>query len=117
MNRILLASLALALSIAPGAAAAPAAADTMSVYVGSYADAKDNGITHFTLNLETGALTPAGGASGVANPSFVAVSPDKKFLYAIGEAALPGKKGGAVASFSIDEKGGLKLINLESSVG
>lgn len=117
MKRALLASLALVLSLAPRASAGPSAAETVSVYVGSYAAAKDNGIHHFTLNPDTGALTAAGGTSGVANPSFVAISPDKKFLYAIGEAALPGKKGGAVASFSIDDKGGLKLITLESSVG
>src|SRR5438552_1938041 len=105
-------------SFAAGAAADSSRADTMIVYIGSYADAKDNGIHQFTLDLATGALTASGGASGVANPSFVAVSPDKKFLYAIGEAALKGKKGGAVCSFSIDEKtGALTLLSQQSSVG
>jgi len=114
MKRALLASLILGLSLVPGAAAP--AAEKMSVYVGSYADAKVNGIHHFTLDLETGALTAAGGASGVANPSFVAISPDKKFLYAIGETG--GKKGGAVVSFSIDEKSGaLTQLSESSSVG
>jgi 6-phosphogluconolactonase len=118
MKRILLASVALLASFVPGAAADPSTADGMSVYIGSYADAKDIGIHHFKLDFSTGALTAAGGASGVANPSFVAVSPDKKFLYAIGEAALKGKKGGAVASFSIDEKtGALTLLSEQSSVG
>jgi len=117
MKRLLFASLALLGCFAP-LAADPASADTVSVYIGSYAKAADQGIHHFKLDLSSGALTPAGGASGVANPSFVAVSPDKKFLFAIGEAGLPGKKGGAVASFSIDEKtDDLKLINVESSVG
>jgi 6-phosphogluconolactonase len=52
----------------------------------------------------------------VANPSFVAISPDKKFLYAIGETG--GKKGGAVASFSIDEKtGALTKLSEQSTVG
>jgi len=118
MMRALLASLAFAVSLVAGAAADPTAADTMSVYVGSYADAKDPGIHHFKLDLSTGALSPAGGTAGVANPSFVTISPDKKFLYAIGEAALKGKKGGAVASFSIDEKtGALTQLSEQSSVG
>src|SRR5262245_32007449 len=98
MKRILLASLALALSFAP--LAADPSADTMSVYIGSYAKDSDQGIHHFKLDVASGALTASGGASGVGNPSFVAVSPDKKFLYAIGEGG--GKKGGAVVSFSID---------------
>jgi 6-phosphogluconolactonase len=118
MKRALLASLVFGLAVVPGVAADPSAADTISVYVGSYAKAAEPGIHHFKLDLATGALTAAGSTSGVANPSFVAVSPDKKYLYAIGEAPLPGKKGGAVASFSIDEKtGGLTLLSEQSSVG
>jgi 6-phosphogluconolactonase len=118
MMRAFFASLALVLSLVPGVAADPAAAETMSVYIGSYADAKDPGIHHFRLDLSTGALTAAGGTPGVANPSFVAISPDKKYLYAIGESALKGKKGGAVASFSIDEKSGaLTQLSEQSSVG
>src|SRR6185503_8573423 len=94
----------------------PTAADSMSVYIGSYAKAADPGIHHFKLNLSSGALTAAGGTSGVANPSFVAISPDKKFLYAIGETG--GKKGGAVVSFAIEESSGaLKQLSESNSGG
>lgn len=118
MKRALLASLALVLSLAPRASAGPSAAETVSVYIGSYAAAKDIGIHHFTMDLATGALTAAGGASGIDNPSFVAVSPDKKFLYAIGEAGVKGKKGGAVCSFSIDPKtDALAMLSQSTSVG
>jgi 6-phosphogluconolactonase len=116
MKSALLASLALTLSLATGVAADPASADTMSVYVGSYAKAGDPGIHHFKLDLSKGELSPAGGTAGVTNPSFVAISPDKKFLYAIGETG--GKKGGAVVSFSIDEKSGaLKQLSESNSGG
>ena len=115
MNCVLLASLALVLAFAPVVAADPSAADTVSVYVGSYAKATEPGIHHFTLDLTSGALTPAGGTSGVANPSFVNISPDKRFLFAIGEAG--GKKGGPVVSFSIDEKGALKQLSESNSGG
>lgn len=112
MMRALLAALLVSVASAP-------VADTTTVYIGSYADAKAEGIHQFTLDLATGALTKAGATSGVANPSFVAVSPDKKFLYAIGEVgSFNGKKGGAVSSFSIDEKtGALTLINQQTSGG
>src|SRR5436190_22421061 len=111
MMRVLMASL---LVVASGPSA-----DTVTVYVGSYADLKADGIHQFTLDLATGALTKAGGTSGVANPSFVAVSPDKKHLYAIGEVgSFNGKKGGAVSAFSIDEKtGALTLLNQQTSGG
>jgi len=114
MKRMLLATLALALCVVPGVAADPTR-DGLSVYIGSYAKDSENGIHHFTLDFASGGLTAAGGASGVANPSFVAISPDKKFLYAIGETG--GKKGGAVVSFAIDEKGGLKKISDSNSGG
>lgn len=115
MKRLLLATLALVLCVLPGVAADPVR-DGISVYVGSYAKESEQGIHHFKLDVASGALTAAGGASGVGNPSFVAVSPDKKFLYAIGESG--GKKGGAVASFSINEStGALTKVSDGSSVG
>ena len=63
MMRVLMASM---LVVASGPSA-----DTVTVYVGSYADLKADGIHQFTLDLATGALTKAGGTSGVANPSFL----------------------------------------------
>jgi len=121
MKRALLAALVVLACVAPGCAAGAStpAVEKMTVYVGSYADIKADGIHQFTLDMATGALTKAGGTSGVANPSFVAISPDHKHLYAIGEVgSFAGKKGGAVSSFSIDEKtGALTLINQQSSGG
>jgi len=114
MKRLMLATLALVLCVLPGVAADPAR-DGLSVYVGSYAKDNEPGIHHFKLDFASGALTAAGGTAGVANPSFVAISPDKKYLYAIGETG--GKKGGAVVSFSIDDKGALTKVSEGSSVG
>lgn len=115
MKRLLLAALALPLGMAPGLAADPTN-EGLSVYIGSYSPAKDPGIHHFKLDFATGGLTAAGATSGVANPSFLTISPDKKYLYAIGE--VGGKKGGAVVSFSIDEKtGALTQLSEQSSVG
>jgi len=100
-----------------GAAAEPQAGSCL-VYTGSYSDAKAEGIQVFRLDLKTGALTKVGGASGVANPSFVALHPGGKFLYAVGETSeFAGKKVGAVAAFSLDDKGVPTFMNAQSSEG
>lgn len=121
MKRALFASLVLLACVVPGCSAEPKApaAEKMTVYVGSYADVKADGIHQYTLDLTSGALSKAGATSGVANPSFVAISPDHKYLYAIGEVgSFNGKKGGAVSSFAIDEKSGaLTLLSQQTSGG
>ncbi|HLF95194.1 MAG TPA: lactonase family protein [Planctomycetota bacterium] len=100
-----------------GAAAEPQAGSCL-VYTGSYSDAKAEGIQVFRLDLKTGALTKVGGASGVTNPSFVALHPGGKFLYAVGETSeFAGKKVGAVAAFSLDGKGVPTFMNAQSSEG
>jgi 6-phosphogluconolactonase len=93
---------------------ARSADDTVRVYVGSYANAKDDGIHLLELDLTNGKLTKVGGTSGVENPSFVAIHPSKHFLYAVCEAGAAG----AVAGFAIDPKdGSLTALNSQSSGG
>jgi len=88
-------------------------ADTVLVYIGSYADAKADGVHVFKLDMATGALTKVGGASGAGNPSFVAIHPSKKFIYAACEAG----KVGSVASYSLDDQGVPTLMNTQPSEG
>ena len=93
-------------------------ADSCLIYTGSYSEAKDDGIQVFSLNLSSGALTKVGGTSGVKNPSFLAIHPSKKFLYAVSETnEFSGKKVGAVAAFALDDKGVPTLLNAQSSEG
>lgn len=93
--------------------------DAVRVYVGSYADAKNDGIHLLELDRSSGKLTRGGGTAGAQNPSFLAIHPNKRFLYAVCEVAeIDGKPTGAVAAFAIDAKhGGLKPLNRESSGG
>ncbi len=58
-------------------------------------------------------------AAKVANPSFLAIHPTQRFLYAVGEMEqFGGKKGGAVSALSLDPKTGkLALLNQGSSGG
>jgi 6-phosphogluconolactonase len=97
---------------------AGAARETCLVYTGSYSDPKNEGIQVFSLDLSSGALTKVGGATGVKNPSFLAIHPSKKFIYAVGETdEFAGKKVGAVAALVLDAKGVPMLLNAQSSEG
>ena len=91
----------------------------VTVYVGTYTGGESKGIYQFELDLKTGKATAPTLAAEVSNPSFLAIHPNGKNLYAVGELSdFEGKKGGAVSAFSIDKKSGkLKLLNQESSVG
>ncbi len=99
------------------------AADTPTgkqrVYFGTYTGKLSKGIYRSELDLATGKLSPAVLAGEAKNPSFLAIAPNEKFLYAVGELNdVNGKKGGAVSAFAIDAASGdLKLLNQESSVG
>jgi len=78
------------------------------VYVGS----SSNDVSVFTLDTTTGALVAGPKTQAGNNPSFVAVDPARKFLYAVNESSMQ------LASFSIDQTtGGLTFLNRVSSGG
>lgn len=86
------------------------------VYVGGY----KNEISVFSMDKDTGALTPKGSAVRVdPNPSFLAFAPGGKYLFSVNEADnLNGTNAGAVSAFRIDAAtGGLTFINRVSSQG
>lgn len=90
------------------------------MYVGTYTNAgQSKGIYLFEMDSGTGKLKPLGLAGEAVNPSFLAIHPNRKFLYAVDEIAnFDGKKTGAVSAFAIDPQSGkLKLLNQQSSEG
>ncbi|MBI4662429.1 MAG: lactonase family protein [Verrucomicrobia bacterium] len=91
----------------------------MLVYFGTYTGPKSKGIYVSRLDLATGKLTTPELAAEVRNPSFLAVHPSRRFLYAVGEIAdFGGKRAGAVSALAIDSQTGkLTLLNQESSGG
>jgi 6-phosphogluconolactonase len=110
------------LALAHGALAAePDAlnAQTMRVYVGTYTDGKSEGIYVLDLDLSSGALGAPKLAAKETNPSFLAIHPDHRFLYAVSEVNnFGGRKTGAVSAFRIHEADGtLTRFDQESSDG
>jgi 6-phosphogluconolactonase len=89
--------------------------DKYRVYLGTYTGKLSKGIYSCELDLKDGKLSSLELAGEMTSPSFVAIHPSRKFLYAVGEGG--GKKAGVVA-FSIDaQTGKLTKLNEGSSGG
>jgi 6-phosphogluconolactonase len=92
---------------------------SLLVYIGTYTGPKSKGIYLSRLDLATGKLSAPELAAETANPSFLAIHPNHRFLYAVAEVNdFAGQPSGGVAAFSIDAKTGkLTALNKQSSVG
>lgn len=83
------------------------------LYVGTYTRQVSKGIYAYRFDATTGGLTSIGLAAEASNPSFLAVHPKQRFLYAVGE---DGK--GIVSAFSLESGTGmLKALNTVSAKG
>jgi len=125
---VLLASAAAICAAAAGdSPAAPAVAehpkdnlkgDAMTIYVGTYTGPKSKGIYMLHMDPATGALTEPEVAAETQNPSFLAVDPKRRFLYAVNETdRFAGKPTGSVTALSIGDGGRLKVLNQQPSGG
>jgi 6-phosphogluconolactonase len=96
------------------------AASQYLVYIGTYTNnAGSKGIYVYRFDPKTGNLEPGGLAAETANPSFLALHPNGRFLYAVSETSnFNGEKSGAVTAFSIDRgTGRLTPLNQVASRG
>jgi 6-phosphogluconolactonase len=102
-----------------GSAVAAPAAKPVTVYVGTYTDGTSRGIYRLAFDAATGALSEPVLAAETKNPSFLALHPNGRFLYAVGEiSTFEGARTGALSAFAIDPKtGNLALLNQQSSEG
>ncbi len=87
------------------------------VYIGTYTGPKSQGIYVYKLAGATGELTLLGLAGKTTNPSFLAIHPNHRYLYAANEIdTYGGQKSGSVSAFSIDRKTGkLTFLNVVAS--
>jgi 6-phosphogluconolactonase len=108
--------LALALAAAPLFAAEPAPSKYW-VFIGTYTGKQSKGIYRCEFDATTGKLGKPELAAEVASPSFLAIHPTSKFLYAVGETGA-GKTAGTVHAFALDAKTGeLRALNSATSGG
>lgn len=94
--------------------------ESQLLYVGTYTeDKRTDGIFLVAMNTRTGALRKLGAVNAGANPSFLALHPNGRVLYAVNEVTeRNGKKSGGVSSFSIANSGGeLTRLNEQPSEG
>lgn len=100
------------------------------VYVGTYTEkirfgtgqifkGKGEGIHIYRVDPATGSWRPHAIAEGVKNPSYLALHPNRRFLYAVNEfKEFRGQASGALSSFTIDPANGkLQLINMVATHG
>src|SRR2546430_4184509 len=99
--------------------------DPTLVYVGTYTGPRSQGIYVFRLQAENPevsqniTLAPLGLAAASSNPSFLALDPKRRLLFAVNEVSeFDAKPTGAVSAFAIDRTNGtLALINQRPSMG
>ena len=96
------------------------AADYKSlVYVGTYTDKGSKGIYAYRFDPVSGESDVIGLVAETPNPSFLAVDPSHKYLYAVNEIDnFNGSRSGAVSVFAVDRTSGrLTLVQQVSSLG
>ncbi|MCO5937179.1 lactonase family protein [Mucilaginibacter sp. RB4R14] len=83
------------------------------IVVGAYTSGKSSGLSVYRFYTESGRIAYLNRIDDVSNPSYVAVSANNKFVYAVNE-----NDNGEVSSFKFDGKtGALTFINKVSTLG
>lgn len=89
------------------------------VFIGTYTNGKSKGIYHARFDSLSGKLGNPQLAVETKNPSFIAIAPQQRYLYAVSEVSqFNGKATGGVSAFKIDAaSGNLQLLNQQPSGG
>jgi 6-phosphogluconolactonase len=96
-------------------------ASPLLVFFGTYTKGTSKGLYVARFDTATGRLGEPTLAAEAVNPSFLALSPDRRFLYAVSESAgmtFNDKPSGTVLAYAIQpDTGALTLINSAASAG
>jgi len=87
-----------------------------TLFVGTYTDTDSEGIYSYLFDSNTGMLSSKVMVASLPSPSFVKISPDKKYLYAVQETNSYDSLSGGVTAFAIKNKG-LELLNSQATGG
>ncbi|HUS01659.1 MAG TPA: lactonase family protein [Chitinophagaceae bacterium] len=86
------------------------------LFIGTYTGTGSKGIYVYTFDASTGKAKWVSNTEGVVNPSYLAIAPGGKLLYACTETRTA--DAGGVSAFSFDrKKGNLTFLNKQSSGG
>ena len=93
--------------------------DEMFVYLGTYTSGEGEGIYLCRLDIEDGSLSTPELVAEMDNPTFLAIHPNERYLYAVSEVRKHGeRKGGAVSAFQRDAvSGSISILNSQPSGG
>ncbi len=96
-----------------------AAAGEPWVYFGTYTSGASEGIYVSRFHPATGQLTEPQLVARIKNPSFLAVHPTQKFLYAVSEVGdVQGQASGTITAYAMDRRtGALTALNTQLSGG
>jgi 6-phosphogluconolactonase len=90
------------------------APSTYDLVIGTYTKGTSKGIIVYRFYVETGKLAYLSEIDDVSNPSYLCLSKDNKYIYAVNE---DGKNGG-VSAFTFEPNvGTMKFLNRQSSAG
>lgn len=88
------------------------------VFVGTYTGEESRGIYSFSLDASEEKIEAFRLAAEAENPSFLAVHPNRRFLYAVNEVnKFDGKASGAVDAYQIRRDGSLLFLNQAATGG
>ena len=92
---------------------------THTIYIGTYTSGESEGIYKCSFYINTGKLSGLKLVAKRTNPSFLAISPDKKTLFCVNETmSYNDEPGGSVSAFRIShENDSLLFINEQPSMG
>lgn len=92
--------------------------DVVNLYIGTFTSEGSEGIYHCTFDESTGDIALQKVFKGIDNPSFMQISPDRKYLYAVTRpSAEIEKSGGYVQAYRIGKSGELRFLNKQVSHG
>ena len=103
----------------PSVNAARAKAQDRTVYVGTYTRGSSKGIYAYRFDGATGKTSPIGLVTETENPSWLAIHPNQRFLYAVNEISqYQGQPSGSISAFAVDPgTHALKLLDRVASRG
>ncbi|MFV0376008.1 MAG: lactonase family protein [Mangrovibacterium sp.] len=90
----------------------------LALYIGTYSVEGSEGIYRYSFDPKNGELTPESVTETQENPSYISISPNKKYLYAVSEVNnYNHQDSGSVTAYKIEPDGSLTRLNQVATLG